>query len=421
MYTLLYNIGEIVQISISKEPFKTQSLMRDLHILNNGAIVIKDSEIFDIGFNDEIQTKYANTVFSYKFDVKGNSVVPGLVDAHTHPVFAGDRVHEFAMKLDGKTYMDIHKAGGGIMYSVNCVKNANESTLYESLNQRLNKFLKSGTTLVECKSGYGIDTENEIKMMKVIKRAQDHMKISIVSTYLPAHTIPPGMTENEMANLICDEEIPIVKKMIEQGEINPEQIDVFCEKNIYELESTERILRAGKSIGLEGNFHGEELNCLNSCVMGGNLGVRSISHLEYTSDEDIAAMRDSKVCAVLLPSTQYILHLPIPPVRKMIDEGVIVALGSDFNPNAWCYDMKFIMNLACVNYRMNMPEALVAATLNAAASIGRSHLYGSIEIGKKADLLVLNCANWEHIIYEICDSPISLIFKHGELVHDFSN
>ena len=297
-------------------------------------VVIKDSEIFDVGKSSEILENYSSFEFINKIDLKGCSVVPGLVDGHTHPVFSGDRVHEFAMKIEGKTYMDIHQAGGGIMFSVNSVKQSSEDELYELLMQRLNKFLKAGTTLVECKTGYGIDLEGEVKMLRVIKRAQDAHKITIVCTYLPAHTVPAGKTAEDMANEICEIQIPAIHALIQENLINPEMIDVFCEKNIYELETTERILLAGKNIGLEANFHGEELFCLNSCVMGGKIGAKSISHLEYISEEDIKSMSLNKICAVLLPSTQYILHLPVPPLRKMIDSDVIVALGSDFNPNA---------------------------------------------------------------------------------------
>lgn len=419
MFKLLYNASKIVQICNQNQLYKAGQSMKEISILENSALVIKDSEIFDIGPNDPILEKYSS-LDCEKIDLKNQCIIPGLVDGHTHPVFSGDRVHEFAMKLDGKTYMDIHKAGGGIMFTVNHVKASSEEELYQLLMQRLDKFLKSGTTLVECKTGYGIDLENEVKMLKVIKRAQDTHKISIVCTYLPAHTVPPGKSESEMASEICEIQIPAISHLKQSGEINPEMIDVFCEKGVYELDSTEKILAAGKKIGLEGNFHGEELNCLNSCVLGSQLGTTSISHLEYVSDEDIDSMVQSKICAVLLPSTQYILHLPVPPARKMIEKGAILALGSDFNPNAWCYDMKLIMNLACVNYRLNMPEALTAATINAAASLKKSHQYGSIEIGKKADLLVLNTDKWEHIIYEMSDSCISMIFKHGELVHRFN-
>ena len=417
MYTILYNASEIVQVCNRHEPYKIGSDMRDLSILKDSAVVLKDSLIHDIGPTSDILSRYPDSSISLKIDLTGKCLIPGLVDGHTHPVFSGDRVHEFAMKIDGRSYMEIHAAGGGIMFTVNHVKASTEEELYTSLITRLDKFLKAGTTLVECKTGYGIDLEGEVKMLKVLKRAQDSHKITMVCTYLPAHAVPPGSTEAEMAADICENQIPRIQELKLQGLVNPELIDVFCEKNIYELETTERILRAGKAIGLEGNFHGEELFCLDSAVMGGRVGVRAISHLEYISDSDISAMAQYKISAVMLPSTQYILHLPVPPVRKIIDAGVIVALGSDFNPNAWCYDMKLIMNLACINYRMNMAEALVAATINAANSVGKSEMYGSIEVGKKADLVVIGTERWEHVIYAMADSPISMVFKHGEIVY----
>lgn len=409
-----------MQVCNARELYKSGQAMRDLCIISNGALVIKDSEITDVGTTEEVLSRHSVEDFLEKIDLQGQCIVPGLIDAHTHPVFSGDRVHEFAMKIEGKSYMEIHEAGGGIMFTVNHVKNSTEDELFQLLILKLDKFLKAGTTLVECKTGYGIDLEGEVKMLKVLKRAQDSHKISMVCTYLPAHAVPPGKSEAEMASDICENQIPQIQLLKQQGIVNPEMIDVFCEKNIYELKSTEKILRAGKDIGLEGNFHGEELFCLDSGVMGGEVGVKAISHLEYISDNDIGAIVKNEICAVMLPSTQYILHLPVPPMRKMIDQGVIVALGSDFNPNAWCYDMKLIMNLACVNYRMTMEEALVAATINSAKSMGKSHLYGSIEVGKKADLVVISAQRWEHLIYAMSDSPISMIFKHGEKIHSFN-
>lgn len=413
---IIHNAKQVVCISNSYQKFKTSNEMKDLCLMQNTSIVVENGLITDIGSPQEILDKHSSKNLR-KVDATNKCVLPGLVDAHTHPVFSGDRVHEFAMKLEGRSYIEIHQAGGGIMFTMNSVKETPEEELYELLIPRLDRMLKLGTTLIEAKSGYGIDLESEIKMLKVLHKANQEHKITVVSTFLPAHAVVPGKTASQMADEIAETYIPEIANLKQQGVIDPTMIDIFCEKGIFEAEDTKKILNAGLKHGLVGNFHGDELNPINSGVLAAETGSRAVSHLEHLSAEDISAMALHSTVGVLLPTTQYILHLKVPPAREMLDQGVPVALGSDFNPNAWCLSMPLVMHLACVNYRFSMNEALVASTLNAAASMGVSDKYGSIEVGKAADLLILDAPRWEHLIYQMVDPPISAVIKAGEILN----
>ncbi|XP_008567285.1 PREDICTED: probable imidazolonepropionase [Galeopterus variegatus] len=366
-----------------------------------------DGFIKAIGPADAIRRQFSEETFEERIDCSGKCILPGLVDAHTHPVWAGERVHEFAMKLAGATYMDIHQAGGGIHFTVECTRQASEEELFISLQQRrlpglwrLQCMVRAGTTLVECKSGYGLNLETELKMLRVIERARRELDIDISATYCGAHSVPKGKTATEAADDIISNHLPKLKALCRHGEIHVDNIDVFCEEGVFDLDSTRRILQSGKEMGLRINFHGDELHPMKAAELGAELGAQAISHLEEVSDKGIAAMAMARCSAVLLPTTAYMLRLKQPRARKMLDEGVIVALGSDFNPNAYCFSMPMVMHLACVNMRMSMPEALAAATINAAYALGKSHTHGSLEVGKRGDLIIINASRWEHLIYQ---------------------
>ncbi|XP_029457437.1 probable imidazolonepropionase isoform X2 [Rhinatrema bivittatum] len=346
-------------------------------------------------------------------------VLPGLVDAHTHPVWAGDRVHEFAMKLAGATYMEIHEAGGGIHFTVEHTKNATEEELFNSFQQRLLRMLRAGTTLVECKSGYGLALDTELKMLRVIERARRELDIGVSSTYCGAHSVPKGKTALEAADDIIHNHLPKLQEHMQSGDLHVDNIDVFCEKGVFDLNSTRRILQAGKEIGLQMNFHGDELHPMNSAELGAELRAQAISHLEEISAQGIAAIGSAKCAAVLLPTTAYILRLKQPPAQEMLKAGVIVALGSDFNPNAYCYSMPMVMHLACTNMKISLNEALAAATINAAYALGKSQSHGSLEVGKQGDIIVINSSRWEHLIYQFGGHQelIKYVIVKGKIVY----
>lgn len=354
--------------------------------------------------------------FTTTIDAQQGSVLPGFVDPHTHPVWSGDRVHEFAMKLAGATYLDIHRAGGGIGYTVERTRASSEAELLALFRERLDRMLRLGTTLCEAKSGYGLDTATELKMLRVIHAAEH--PVERVATFLGAHSVPKGTTADAQTRLLVEETIPALKAARDAGEIAPEIVDVFHEQGIFEYDNTKRILEAGRdALGLIIGFHGDELHHVRAAELAGLLGARSVSHLEMVSDEGIAAMAAAATAAILLPSTAYLMRLAPPPARKLIEGGVPVALGSDFNPNAFCLSMPMTMNLGCVLLGMSMEEALVAGTLNAAYAINREKDYGTLEVGKFGDCLILDAPRWEHVIYEMCDPPITHVIKKGDIVY----
>ncbi|XP_060082225.1 probable imidazolonepropionase [Ylistrum balloti] len=388
----------------------------------DGISVVSNScgKIIFIGKESERKQKYIESESTRIIDASGKCVLPGFVDAHTHPVWAGDRVHEFAMKLAGATYMDVHKAGGGIHFTVEHTRKASEEELYHGLKQRLNSMLKTGTTLVECKSGYGLNKETEVKMLKVIERARREMPIGISSTFCGAHAVPKGGHPEDATIDVISVQLPCILDMMKKKELAVDNIDVFCEQGVFDIDQSRRILTEGKNMGLQINFHGDELHPLEGAKMGAELGALAISHLEEISDSGISAMVEAGSIGVVLPTTAYILRLKPPPVRKMIESGMAVALGSDFNPNAFCSSMPLVIHLACVLLRMSMPEALIAATLNSAAALGKSNTHGSLIEGKCANMVIIDAPRWEHIIYQLGfhDNLIDFVVCDGNVVYE---
>ncbi|XP_059489697.1 probable imidazolonepropionase [Neocloeon triangulifer] len=412
-------------VTVTNDPQVTRLVgqeMKSVTVKEGAVSIVVDNGGFIefIGSDDEVAEKYRNVKFSKEINASNYVVLPGFIDTHTHPVWAGDRVNEFAMKLAGATYLDIHASGGGIFFTVEKTKNATDQELADSLVERLSKMLRSGTTTVECKSGYGLDLENEIRLLKVIESVRGKTAVDISSTYCGAHAVPKGLTAEEATIDILERQIPELKNLIETKTLNVENIDVFCEKGVFTTEQSKRILEAGKQIGLRVNFHGDELYPTKSAEMGASIGATAISHLEEISEQGIADMAANGSVAVILPTTAYTMRLKPPPVRRMIEAGVAVALGTDFNPNAFCYAMPMVMNLACVTLGMSMPEALIAATLNAAASLGRSNTHGSITRGKFADFLLVRAPRWEHIIYQMGahEDLIDFVVKNGKVVFE---
>lgn len=374
-----------------------------------------------VGSAEELDAKYRDAQFEVDIDGTGKSVIPGLVDAHTHPVWAGDRSHEFAAKLAGATYMDIHKMGGGIGFSVRHTKEASEEQLLTLLRQRLARMQRFGTTLAEAKTGYGLDAETELKMLRVLTTANRTRgdadagsSVELVSNFL-VHSIPKGQSAADATKNVLDEQLPALEKAMKEGSVDCELVDVFCDKGIFEIEDTRKILTAGQKMGLEINFHGDELSPIQASELAGELKALACSHLEHVSELGIAALAMRPTVAVLLPTTAYVLRLTPPPARKLIRGNVPIALGSDFNPNAHCLSMPQTLNLACVLMHMTMPEALVAGTINAAHSMKRSETHGSLEVGKAGDLVLLDSPSWEALIYEMVDPPIAKVVKNGSI------
>eukprot|EP00164_Ancoracysta_twista_P003247 GFYU01004334.1.p1 GENE.GFYU01004334.1~~GFYU01004334.1.p1 ORF type:complete len:473 (-),score=92.45 GFYU01004334.1:70-1398(-) len=411
------NAAQIVTVSAGSKGFKVGKEMDELNIIENGTIVVGlDGTIEAVGPAADFDGKYDDAVFKTDMAGEGLSIVPGLVDSHTHPVWSGNRVGEFAMKLAGATYLDIHNAGGGIGYTVEQTRKSSESELKGLFAERLARMLNAGTTLAECKSGYGLDTATEVKMLKVIESMKGKQPVDLVSTFCGAHSVPKDKTPAEATKDVIENQIPAVKELMDSGKLTCDNLDVFLEKGVFECDDSKKILEAGKKAGFTLNFHGDELNYMKSGEIGAEFEARAISHLEHVSDDGIKAMAEKSVFGVLLPTTAYVLRLVPPPARKMIDQGVPVCLGSDYNPNAHCLSMPFVMNLACILMKMTMNEALVAATINSAASINREKTHGSLEKGKLGDMVIVGAPRWEHLVYELIDPPVKSVIKKGEIV-----
>ena len=415
--TRIQNASQIVALCDEKELQKCGKAQDSIVVLENAGMVIgHDGNIVAIGNEHDIKTQYMNKTFTHTIDAQGKSIIPGLCDGHSHPVWSGDRVNEFKLKLAGASYMQIHESGGGIGYTVKCTRASPQSELEELLETRLDRMLAQGTTLLEAKSGYGLDFPTELKMLKVLHSLDQTHPIDIVSNYCGAHSVPPDSNAATYVEELVTQHLPNMMAEKKSGSINPTLIDVFCEKNIFTTSQSRRILEAGHSHGLKANFHGDELNFTGSAEMAGEIKATACSHLEHCSEAGMQAMAAVGTVAVLLPTTAYALRIEVPPARAMIEAGVAIALGTDFNPNAHCLSLPFVMNLACVTMRMTVNEALVAATLNAAASVNKSHSHGSLEVGKRGDFVILDSPVWEHVIYELVDPPIMKVFKNGTCV-----
>ncbi|KAI9184090.1 putative imidazolonepropionase [Blastocladiella emersonii ATCC 22665] len=419
--TLFAKAAEIVSVCAGGEPFKTGKGMDSLATFKDASLLVGgDGRIVFVGPHAHLEAQpwWPGSTVETTVECTGKSLVPGFVDGHTHPVFAGDRVHEFALKLAGATYLDIHKAGGGIGFTVTHTRAASEDQLFADLQQRITRMTRAGTTYVEAKSGYGLDPATEVKMLRVLtrhNRSAHPTKVSV--TYLGGHSVPKNKSLADYTREILEEQIPAILREVEAGTVHVDNIDVFYEKGVFEREETVAVLKRGRELGWAINFHGDELHPMDSGDVGVQVGARAISHLEEVSEPDMALMAKHHIFATLLPTTAYVLRIAPPPARKLIDTGVPVALGSDFNPNAHCLSMPHVMNLACVNMRLTMNEALVAATINSAASLHQEKDRGSLEPGKLADVVVVGHTDWRHLIYEMVDPPVEAVYIQGAKVY----
>ncbi|KEG06420.1 putative imidazolonepropionase [Trypanosoma grayi] len=419
---LFRNAKQVVQVVRNGERHLAgREQSNSIAIIPHGSLLVdtQSGNIAAVGANDEVQAYIAThkCKLSETVPCEGKVLLPGFVDAHTHPVWDGDRSHEFTLKLNGASYMDVQRAGGGIGFTTRCTRAASEEQLRAQLQKRLRRMLAFGTTTVEGKSGYGLECDTELKMLRVLKQAGDEGPLTVVSTYCGAHAVPAGMTAEEAVRNVVEQQLPSVMQERAAGRNDVRNIDVFCEEGVFDHEQSRRVLAAGQAAGLALNFHGDELSFVASGELAGELGAQAVSHLEHVSDAGIACMRKKPTFAVLLPITAYVLRITPPPARKLIDGHVPVALGSDFCPNAHSVSMPHTMNVACVLMHMTVEEALVAATINSAGSLQMSDRCGSLEAGKWADIVLLHAPRWEHVVYQMVDPPIEAVYKKGKRVY----
>ncbi len=383
-----------------------------LDVRPHAVVRCEDGRITFVGAESEHSRLFGDT--DEILDAAGGCVIPGFVDPHTHPVWAGSREDEFDRRLRGESYMEIASTGGGINATVRATRAASTEELLGGTLARLDNFLTHGTTTIEAKSGYGLDLETEVRMLEVISRANRNHPIDLHPTCLAAHEVPPEYRDDPEA---------WVRRLIE--EIHPEisrlglaeAVDVFCETGVFDLEQTRSLLADAGDLGWRIHLHADELTPLGGAELAVELNALSADHLMCVTPAGIAALAGSDTVAVLLPGTSFFLRSHYAPARDLIDAGCAVAVATDCNPGSSPTEsMPTILALACLGMGMGIAEALTAATLNAAAAIGRAHELGSIEVGKRADIVILNAPTYHHLVYHYGINPVRHVIKGGRIV-----
>jgi len=387
--------------------------MQALRIVKDAALAIKNGKILAVGTTTKIKTAFKA---SQTIHANGKTVIPSFVDPHTHLVFAGSREEEFEIRLKGATYMEIHRRGGGILKTVRETREASELELVESSKKTLTVMLEHGTTTVEAKSGYGLTVEDEVKCLRVMQQLNKIQPVYIVPTFLGAHAIAPEYEKqpNEYVKLVTDEMIPAVA-----SRALAEFCDVFCEKGVFNTEQSKRILIAGKKHGLKPKLHADELTSFGGAELAAEMDAVSAEHLLYASDKGLKMMAERGVIAVLLPAAAFSpMTKKYADAREMIEMGVPIALGTDFNPGCWVENQQLVIALACRQMRMTPAEALTASTINAAHAINRAGEIGSLEPGKKADVLILDAPSYRFLGYRFGTNLVKKVIKEGEVAVD---
>jgi imidazolonepropionase len=381
-----------------------------LGIIRDGGLLIREGKIDVVGTSDGIkkQARDAKIV-----DVGGRVVLPGFVDAHTHLVFAGNRLDDFERRARRETYQEIAKAGGGIWSTVEKTRAADEAGLFAQAKTHANWFLSSGTTTVEAKSGYGLTVEDELKILRVIRRLNNETSLECVPTFLGAHAVPQGTSSNEYVDLVINKMLPQVT-----SEKLAEFCDVFSERGYFDIEQSRKVLTAAKKTGLKLRMHVDQLTNSGGAKLAAELGATTADHLEKTDGEGIAAMKSANVQPVLLPGSVYALgSTSYPRAREMIDAGLAIVIATDFNPGSSpTPSMPMVLSLACTQMKMSPAEAITASTINAAYSLGRGEKIGSLEAGKVANFSIFDYQDYRELAYWFGFSQTHSLYVRGQRV-----
>lgn len=408
---LIKNIGRL-QTPIGSFPHKGKQQGENLK-LENAAILVEDGIIKAVtdGGKLPVNEEAADTVL----DAEGNLVTPGLVEGHTHLVFGGYRQHEIPLKLKGAGYLDILRAGGGINDTVKKTREVSFKDLYEKTESFLEEMMDLGVTTCEAKSGYGIDLESEVKLLRVLKKLNEDHPMDVVSTFMPAHVVLSDWKgrEEEYIDLCINEMFPYIKK-----EALAEFVDIFTEDSVFNYEQSKRYLEAAKNMGFGLKIHADEIAAIGGSVLAGEIGAVSAEHLIVIDENGLESLSKSDTVAMCLPGTSFYLGATFAPVRRMIDEFEIpVATASDFNPGSCpSLNLQFIMNLGYLKYRMTPEEILTAVTINPACAINRGDKVGTLEVGKQADIVVWNAPDMEMLCYRFGSNMALQTIKKGILI-----
>lgn len=411
MNILFTNIKELLQTRPKSEVKVVGGAMKTLPHIKNAFLRIQGDTILDFGTMADLVVQETDEVI----DVSGRIILPTWCDSHSHVVYAGDRSQEFVDRINGLSYEAIAAKGGGILNSAQTLQETSEDTLFDQSMERVNALIKLGTGALEIKSGYGLSTEAELKMLRVIKAIKDKTPLKIKATFLGAHAIPTQFKSNKQAyiDLIINSMLPEIGR-----QKLADFVDVFCEKNYFSTDDTEQILKASAQYGLVPKIHVNQFNAFGGVKLGVQYNALSVDHLEVLNQEDIEVLKDSNTIPVALPGCSFFLGIPYTPARKLIDSGTALALASDYNPgSAPSGNMNFVVSLACIKMNLTPEEAINAATVNGAYAMDISEQYGSITTGKKANLIITKkMTSYRQIPYHFGNNPIHQVMINGTFV-----
>ena len=418
---LILSAGQL--LTLAGPPQRGRAL-GNLGMIPDGALAVEDGKILAVGSNEEIRDQFRS---DQAIDAAGSVVLPGLIDPHTHLVWAGDRAAEFELRLKGASYMEIMAAGGGIASTVQQVRDASIETLVAQSRIRAWRMLANGSTTAEAKSGYGLDTANELKLMQAILKLDEEGPLELAPTFLGAHALPPEFADRPdgyqaYTEMLLEEMLPALREWWDQNAAGRPLpfVDVFCEQGAFDLEQSRAILTTAGAAGFPLKIHADEFAGLGGTGLAIELGAVSADHLVHTPPQDIEALGTSDTVAVALPCTPFgLAESQYTPANAILDAGGILAIATDLNPGtAWCESMQFAIALACRMMKLTPAQAIAAGTINAAAAIGRSGQLGSLEAGKQADLLILDAPDYRHLGYRFGTNLVSMVIKRGRVVID---
>ncbi len=412
MVKYLINPAQIITVDSSGENCKRGNSLKEIKPVYNHSIVIENDLIKDLIPNSSLP----NTSSKNVIDLKDKIILPGLIECHTHTAFAGSRANEFKDKLSGVSYEEIAKAGGGINATVQAVRAASFNELVKLIQPRIEYFISQGITTLEIKSGYGLDFDNEIKLLKVINYLNEFYPIDIIPTFLGAHTFPNELKDNHQKYIsdICENMLPhIAKNKLAKF------CDGFCEATAFSAEEIDKIFSSAKKLGLQLRLHTDQFNNIGGIDTAIRLNASSVDHLEVINDSDLLKLKASNVSAVLLPGVSFFLDYQYAPARKLIDNNIVVALSTDYNPGSSnISNLSFIMSLAALKMWMLIEESISAVTINAAKVLQMEKTIGSIEINKKADFSIFNTIDYSDIVYNVAKNLNVMTIKNGKIIYN---
>jgi len=412
---LIHSSSQLLTLTGGPQRGKT---LGTLGIIENGAVLVRDEKIVSVGKTDEFKASYPDEP---TLDASGCVLMPGFVDPHTHVIWGGDRANEFEMKMAGRPYLDILTAGGGIISTVKQTRTASIESLIAHTRPRLLRMFTHGTTTVEAKTGYGLQTATELRLLKALLALDDESPLDLAITFLGAHAIAPEFKDDPQGytDLVCDTMLPTLCQWweVHAPRLSLPFVDVFCETKAFDLEQSRQILTKAASLGFPLKIHADEFDNLGGASLAVELGAASADHLVKTSDTDIAALGKSDTVAVSLPCTPFgLAEKDYTPAHKLIEADAILALATDCNPGtSWNESMQFVIALACRAMKLTPAQAIAAATINSAHAIRRSDMIGSIEVGKQADMLILSVPDYRHLGYRYGTNLVKQVIKRGRV------